>query len=150
MVVVLVGAGIALADAGVKTQDNPQEADESSPDKKTPDETRLPEPGNTTTVYFFWGDGCPHCAKEKPFLEELDRKHEDLEVKMYEVYNSKENQVLYQNTAEKYGTSARGVPGTFIGNEHWVGYSKSIGNEMEDKIEQCLEDGCEGPLEKQS
>ena len=19
-------------------------------------------------VYFFWGDGCPHCAAEKPFL----------------------------------------------------------------------------------
>ncbi len=24
-----------------------------------------------TTIYFFWGDGCPHCATEKPFLEDM-------------------------------------------------------------------------------
>ena len=109
-------------------------------------EVLLPETGNRTTVYFFWGDGCPYCEREKPFLEELDREHEDLEVKMYEVYNSRENQKIYQNVAEKYGVSARGVPGTFIGDEHWSGYNEEIGNEIESKIDECLEQSCKTPL----
>ena len=110
-------------------------------------EELLPEKGNRTTVYFFWGEGCPYCEREKPFLEELDREHEDLEVKMYEVYNSRKNQKIYQNLAEKYGVSARGVPGTFIGDEHWSGYNEEIGNEIESKIDECLEQSCKTPLE---
>ena len=109
-------------------------------------EVLLPETGNMTTVYFFWGEGCPYCEREKPFLEELDREHEDLEVKMYEVYNSRENQKIYQNVAERYGVSARGVPGTFIGDEHWSGYNEEIGNEIESKIDECLEQSCKTPL----
>jgi thiol-disulfide isomerase/thioredoxin len=109
-------------------------------------EVLLPETGNRTTVYFFWGEGCPYCEREKPFLEELDREHEDLEVKMYEVYNSRENQKIYQNLAEKYGVSARGVPGTFIGDEYWSGYNKEIGDEIESKIDECLEQSCKIPL----
>ncbi len=23
---------------------------------------------NKVIIYLFWGDGCPHCAEEKPFL----------------------------------------------------------------------------------
>jgi thiol-disulfide isomerase/thioredoxin len=107
----------------------------------------LPETGNRTTVYFFWGEGCPYCEREKPFLEELDREHEDLEVKMYEVYNSRENQKIYQNLAEKYGVTARGIPGTFIGDEHWSGYNAEIGNEIESKIDECLKQSCKTPLE---
>ncbi|KKT07630.1 MAG: putative membrane protein, partial [Candidatus Nomurabacteria bacterium GW2011_GWB1_43_19] len=26
-------------------------------------------------IYFFWGEGCPHCEKEKPFLETLEEKY---------------------------------------------------------------------------
>ena len=38
-------------------------------------------------LYFFWGDGCPHCAQEKPFLEELKGRYPNLEVRDYEIYN---------------------------------------------------------------
>ena len=41
-------------------------------------------------IYFFWGQGCPHCAKEKPFLEELKQKYPQLEIKEFEVYYSQE------------------------------------------------------------
>ncbi|MCB9117692.1 MAG: thioredoxin family protein, partial [Caldilineaceae bacterium] len=27
------------------------------------------------TIYFFWGDGCPHCAAAKPFLAELSQRY---------------------------------------------------------------------------
>jgi thiol-disulfide isomerase/thioredoxin len=122
----------------------PEKAAENSETDSS--EELLPETGNRTTVYFFWGEGCPYCEREKPFLEELDREHEDLEVKMYEVYNSRENQKIYQNLAEKYGVAARGVPATFIGDEHWSGYNEKIGNEIESKIDECIEQSCKTPL----
>ena len=46
------------------------------------------------TMYFFYGEGCPHCAKEKEFLNEMEVKYPNLEIKRYEVYNNSENKNL--------------------------------------------------------
>ncbi|MFW5865622.1 MAG: glutaredoxin family protein [Nanoarchaeota archaeon] len=101
------------------------------------------------TVYFFWGEGCPHCSDEKLFLEELGRKYsDDLEVKMFETWNDRENRNLFQEVAQAYGIEARGVPTTFIGEKHWVGYTDSMGQEMESKIQDCIEGSCPDPGDK--
>jgi thiol-disulfide isomerase/thioredoxin len=42
-----------------------------------------------TVVTLFWGEGCPHCEKEKEFLNGLVRKHPGLTVKDYEVWRNK-------------------------------------------------------------
>jgi len=31
--------------------------------------------GNIVSVYFFWGEGCPHCIDQKPFMDELKAKY---------------------------------------------------------------------------
>jgi len=41
-------------------------------------------------LYEFYGDGCPHCEKMAPKVEELEEK-EDVEVQQLEVWNNKEN-----------------------------------------------------------
>ena len=41
---------------------------------------------NNVNIYFFWGEGCPHCSAEKPFLEELNQKNK--EVKIYNVQDT--------------------------------------------------------------
>jgi thiol-disulfide isomerase/thioredoxin len=108
-------------------------------------------PNNTTVIYFFWGDGCPHCANQKPFLEEMEKKYSELEVKMFEVYRSKNNQKLFQEIAQAYGIQARGVPATFIGDfEPIIGFGtkETTGVEIEDRIKQCIEDGCISPEKK--
>ncbi|MFW6282901.1 MAG: glutaredoxin family protein [Minisyncoccales bacterium] len=102
-------------------------------------------------IYFFWGNGCPHCAEEKSFLESLEEKHSELEVKMYETYKNKENAEFFNEVAKAYGISAQGVPATFIGDfEPIVGYSsdQTTGKEIEDQIKECIEDGCINPYEK--
>jgi len=124
--------------SGLEGQASPQETSDST---ETWQEVRLPESSENTTVYFFYGEGCPYCEKEKPFLEDLESELEGLEVEMYEVYNSEENQELYQSTAQAYG-----VPATFIGERHWTGYNEEIGEEIEGKIEECLSESCKGPL----
>ena len=97
---------------------------------------------NRVVVYFFWGDGCPHCAEEEPFLDSLKQKYPSLEVKMFETWYNKENAERFQQMAESFGTSAQGVPTTFIGDKYWVGFAEYMKPEMEDYIEYCLENGC--------
>ncbi len=102
-------------------------------------------------LYFFWGEGCPHCAHEKPFLEQLEQKYTELEVKSFETWGNQENAKLFSDMAKAYGTSAMGVPTTFIGNfEPIVGYGsdETTGKQIEDKVIYCIENGCIDPGEK--
>ena len=75
-------------------------------------------------LYLFWGQGCPHCAEEKPFLEELKNKYPKLEVYEFEVYYNKDNAKLWENVCEKYGVQPAGVPMTFIGDKVFIGFSR--------------------------
>ncbi|MFW5888654.1 MAG: glutaredoxin family protein, partial [Patescibacteria group bacterium] len=99
-----------------------------------------------TTVYFFWGEGCPHCAEEKSFLEDMEEEYPDLEVKMFETWNDQENAQLFREMAAAYNTQARGVPATFIGDsDPIVGYNKRMADDIEEKISDCIENGCPNP-----
>ena len=42
------------------------------------------------TLYEFYGDGCPHCEKMAPIVEDLDDE-EGVEVKQLEVWENQEN-----------------------------------------------------------
>lgn len=75
-------------------------------------------------LYLFWGQGCPHCAEEKPFLEELKGKYPKLEVYEFEVFYNQDNVKLWENVCKKYGLQPVGVPMTFIGNKAFIGFSR--------------------------
>ena len=86
-------------------------------------------------VYFFWGDGCPHCATQKVFLEQLKRDHPNVVVYDFEVYYVDENRPLMTAMAAAFGRPVTGVPMTFIGDEVWVGYSDAMGRQMRAAVE---------------
>ncbi|MEM7825328.1 MAG: thioredoxin family protein [Candidatus Aenigmatarchaeota archaeon] len=73
-------------------------------------------------IYFFWGRGCPHCAEEKPFLEELKKKYPKIEIYDFEVYYNYENTRLWREVCKKYNTEPSGVPMTFIGDKVFIGF----------------------------
>jgi thiol-disulfide isomerase/thioredoxin len=98
-----------------------------------------------TVIYFFWGDGCPHCSHEKVFLDELKQKYPEIEVKDFETWRNPNNAKLFSEVSKAYGVVPQGVPTTFIGQKHWVGYSDSIDEEFEDTVKECIESGCEYP-----
>lgn len=103
------------------------------------------------TVYFFWGEGCPHCEKEKLFLERLKTEYPQLVVKSYEVWYDKEHAKFFSELAEAYGKRPEGVPMIFIGNFNpVVGYSndKVTGKIITDRIEYCTKLSCIDPIEK--
>lgn len=93
-------------------------------------------------IYFFWGDGCPHCAKAKPFLEELTRKYPGTEVRAYEVWYSEHNQALFKLMAAANGFEPTAVPTIFIGDRHWVGYAEQMAPELEAAVATCAAEGC--------
>jgi len=106
--------------------------------------------GENVNMYFFWGDGCPHCAKAKPFIEQLKKEYPQLKVSMYEIYYNKSNAELFDSMISAYGAEdeVTGVPAFFIGEEAFAGYSESMQNKFRQLIENCIKSGCSSPMNK--
>ncbi len=101
-----------------------------------------PPEENKAVIYMFWGDGCPHCAEAKPYLEGLAQRYPWVELRFYEVWYDEDNRALFEKMAAAYGFEARYVPTIFIGSQHWVGYNPSIHPEIEKVVEECHRFGC--------
>lgn len=94
--------------------------------------------GGKVVLSFFWGEGCPHCARAKPFLEELQRRYPALVVRDYEVMAHRENLPLLEDTAKRYGVEATGVPMIFVGTTVIAGFSAEKGVEIENAVQKEL------------
>lgn len=95
-------------------------------------------------IYFFWGKGCPHCEKEKPFLNTIAKKYPQVEIQSYEVWENKENRDLMVEFAKKLGADVRGVPFTVIGEKYVSGWMDEdyTGAQIEDSINCAINNGC--------
>ena len=95
-------------------------------------------------VYLFYGDGCPHCAVEKPFLEKLEKKYKGkIRVYLYEVWNNPTNDGYLSKVKKGLLASGSGVPFTVVGKKYFVGYGSdaSDGVEIENVIKSYLQLG---------
>ena len=79
-------------------------------------------------MYFFHGDGCPHCAAEEVYLKYLkdDVYKNKIIIHDYEVYDHPENIELAESFALAYGVESDAVPMTFIGKHFISGYSDDM------------------------
>jgi thiol-disulfide isomerase/thioredoxin len=103
--------------------------------------------GGSTSVdiYLFYGDGCPHCAKEREFVSSLEQKYgEKVVLHEYEVYYDSFNSKLFGDVVDRLGTGVAGVPLAVYGETFLVGYEsdQTSGAEIESEIERCLSEGC--------
>ncbi len=96
-------------------------------------------------LYVFWGDGCPHCADQKPFLRELEALYPNVTVHEFEVWRSTEHQPLFRYMAESHGLLGDAVPTVFVGGRAWVGDSSFIRQRIARIIEQCSRERCPDP-----
>ena len=104
---------------------------------------RLLQEQNTVSIYFFWGDGCPHCAVAKPYLQSLGDNNSLIEIFSFEVYNVPENLVIFEAMTKAYGFEPRAVPTIFIGDKYWEGFSDIIQAQIQQEVDRCLVEGCE-------
>jgi thiol-disulfide isomerase/thioredoxin len=95
-------------------------------------------------IYFFWGEGCPHCANEKPFLEELEKKYSEVTVYDYEAWGSSDNRKLLIEIGKKLNVNISGVPFTVVGEKYFTGWlsEETTGKDIENAVLCVLQDGC--------
>lgn len=88
------------------------------------------------TIYFFHGDGCPHCAEEWNKLENLLVVYNNyIEIKDYEVWHNSANNNLMLKAKDKFSVTQAGVPFTVVGDKSFIGYNSTIGREIEEAIQ---------------
>ena len=73
------------------------------------------------TVYFFYGEECPHCHNVMPFIQNLSIKYPDTNFLILETWHNETNQALSQSLHQKLGINSTGVPEVIVGNVVLVG-----------------------------
>lgn len=95
-------------------------------------------------VHLFWGEGCPHCVKEKAFLASLTARSPWIEVRAYEVVFDQSNMELFQAVARELGETTSGVPFAVVCGKSVVGWfgEGSTGLAIETLAGQARAPGC--------
>ena len=94
---------------------------------------------------LFYGETCPHCAKEEIFLKGLQEEYPNIQIRSLEIYNNPKNAELLKETAKKLNVKAQGVPFLVIGDEAIVGYlnDETTGQKIRNLVETHLIAGCQ-------
>lgn len=80
---------------------------------------------SSPTLYLFYGEGCPHCAKEKDFLVKLQQRYPELTIEQYEIYYSEENRQKMIEMGAALNAQPRGVPFTIVGDQYFEGFGSA-------------------------
>jgi cytochrome c biogenesis protein CcdA len=91
-----------------------------------------------TCVYFFYGDGCQHCARIEPLINNLEIQSEfPVEVHKFEIYNNRSNMILLNDYFDAYNisNSERGIPVVLIGDNYLIGDSP-----IEDNLDRIIQE----------
>ena len=102
---------------------------------------------NKIIIYFFRGEGCPHCKNEERFFEVIKLRYPQLEINSYEVWYNEANREFLKKMTTAAGIKLTGVPVTFIDKKVFVGFSENIGQEINEIIRYCMGSPCRSPLD---
>ncbi len=108
------------------------EADTDSKDEATTEEKDTKsEDSKKVKIYFFRGEGCPHCAEAEEFFDSIkDEYGEYYKIVDYETWYNTENADLLQKVGNARDEKISGVPYILIGNKSWSGYSSDMNEEI--------------------
>lgn len=113
-------------------------ADENSNDNNvevTSGETEVKEEDNRVKIYFFRGDGCPHCADAEEFFNSIKEEYgQYYKILDYETWYNSDNAALLQKVGEARKEEITGVPYILIGDKSWSGYDDSFADEIKNTI----------------
>lgn len=100
---------------------------------------------SSRNIYFFYGEGCPHCAKEEVFLNQLAAQDSGLKIYSFEVWGNKANLNLLKSVGEALKADVSGVPFTVVGENYVSGYLnyETTGKQIENYIEECSRSACQ-------
>ena len=122
-----------------------QVTNDNSNDENNIDNESTEKPSNTVDVnldnitkeegkvniYFFWGDGCPHCESEFSFFDSIESEYGDYyNLYTFETWKNEKNAELLKIFSDAMEVESRGVPYTIIGEEVFTGFSESMESEF--------------------
>ena len=103
------------------------EGEEVTSEEVTSEE--VTDEGNSSTevpVYFFRGEGCPHCEEAETWFKSIEEEYgSKFKIVDYETWYDEDNADLMQKVAKARGEKAEGVPYIIIGNKSWNGFDES-------------------------
>lgn len=76
-------------------------------------------------IYLFYGDGCPHCAKEEKFLDSYLKNKPFIKLHKYELWKHSENGKLYDEVHKLLKDDGDGIPYLVIGNNSITGFDEN-------------------------
>ena len=78
------------------------------------DKTNAVTVPQNVTVYFFYGEECPHCHTVIPFIQNLSTKYPDVNFVMLETWHNETNNALFTSLNQKLGLQKSGVPEVIV------------------------------------
>ena len=87
------------------------------------------------TVYFFYGEECPHCHDVMPLVLSLKEKYPDVDFRILEIWHNQENTQIFFKVSREVGSTQAGVPQAVVGDVVLVG-----GRDIPAQLEQVILD----------
>ncbi len=102
---------------------------------------------DAVTVDYVYSDGCPYCAQQQEFHEQLKEEYPGLEINEYDI-NAPGAMQQIESLEEEHDVTVDRIatPMTFIEGEFFLGFNPSVG----DDIRSVVEDELGGPVEEES
>jgi cytochrome c biogenesis protein CcdA len=103
-------------------------------------------------IDFFYSVSCHFCQQEEAFLDALQSKYPQLEIRKHEI-SEPESRELYKQMASERGVpqeaiSLLSIPLTIVGDKYFVGFfsQQTTGSEIENQIKSILPSEKETPV----
>ena len=92
-------------------------------------------------VYFFRGEGCPHCQEAEEWFDSIESEYgSKYRIVDYETWYNEDNADLMQRVSDARDDNATGVPYIIIGDKSWVGFAAdTYGPEIKAQIDTVYE-----------
>lgn len=96
------------------------------------------------TIYLFWAEGCPHCAREIEFMRQWVATEPRLRVYTYEITREPRNRELYSSLVQYFGIRQPAVPFIVIGFRYIQGFvdEATTGRQIKAAAAECLKASC--------
>ena len=78
------------------------------------DKTNAAAGPDNVTVYFFYGEECPHCHNVIPFIQNLSTKYPEVDFVILETWHNETNNALFTSLNQKLGLQKSGVPEVIV------------------------------------
>lgn len=90
---------------------------------------------NKVNIYFFWGNGCPHCEEEHEFFDKIKKEYgKYYKLNTFEIWYNEDNLEILKQFAERMKADFGGIPYTIIGNEIISGFDERAEKKIIDAI----------------